>query len=282
MRDNFIKSVFWGYLMLLIINVIEARSGIFLGIVQLILGLLVCLPNLMVTLNPPVVRRYAHTTKLLFSLSLLLGIIYKWYNAPNHLFTLFFLSLLLFYTEDEKHFKDNLRFFFIVLMGFATMHKVFNPNFMSGDFIAFRMVSGDFFQPIIDSGLIPGLKEVIAKNMDHIQAFVSTDPKLGESIDLSAGSLPYGRLIQPFVYAIIGMELLLTVGFILSGRSKLVLGFLLVFVATIGLIVSEYEFASTLLYMGFILCPMSYKSLRIWYRNVLLIYVLLALIENIT
>ncbi|WP_149277560.1 hypothetical protein [Pareuzebyella sediminis] len=281
MRASFKKSIFWGYLLLLIINVIELRSGILLGVVQLLLGLGVCLPKLLNVFDLPAIRRYDRVIKVVFSLSLLLGIVYRWYNAPNHLFTLFFLSLLLFYAEDEEYFTDNLRWILIVVMGFATMHKVFNPNFMSGDFIAFRVASGDFFRPLIISGLMPEIKEVIAQNVENIRTFVRTDPVLGKTIILNIGTLPYEGLRQPFVYSIIGMELLLALGFVFLDRSKIVLGFLLLFVASIGLVVSEYEFAATLLYMGFVLCPITYRNLKLGYRNIFLLYAFFALLDNL-
>lgn len=281
MRASFTKSVYGGYLLLLVINVVELRSGIILGAVQLLLGLGVCLPKLLNIFNVPLARRYEDVIKVVFSLSLFLGIVYKWHNAPNHLFTLFFLSLLLFHADNEKYFRDNLRWIFIVVMGFASMHKVLNPNFMSGDFIAFRMVSGDFFRPLINSGLVPEVKEVIAENAKNIHELVRTDPGLGKSITLSVGCLPYEGLRQSFVYSIIGMELVLTLGFVFFACSRFALGFLLVFVASIGLVVSEYEFASTLLYMGFVWCPIAYRTLKIGYRNIFILYAFLALVDNL-
>ncbi|NNE76678.1 MAG: hypothetical protein HKN31_06345, partial [Pricia sp.] len=236
MKSSLKENIIFGYLILLIINVVEVRSGTALALIQLVLGLLVFLPKVVKLTSWRKIDLDNPIFKWLFLLSLLWGIYNKWYNVPNHLFIFFFLSLLLFYNEGERHYKENLRWIVVIVMAFATAHKLVNDNFLEGDFVAYRIASGDFFRPILLSGAIPEIKNTLMENALKIYEYSLTDPLKGGSITLDAGNLPISSLTKPFTYSIIGMEFLLGVLFAFFSGTRFAFVFLLMFVASIGLI----------------------------------------------
>ncbi len=281
MKSEFRKTVVLGYLLLLIINVVEFRSGAVLALTQLVLGLIVFLPEVVTIAFFDKTSVYRTIFRLGYLSSILGGMYFKWYNAPNHLFLFFFLSLLVLNTEDEHLFKDNLRWIFVIVMGFATVHKLLNPNFLSGDFIALRVLSGDFFRPLLMSGAFSEINEIVTQNAAKISDFLLKEPSSVDGVTLDSGKIPFLALKQPFTYSIVGMEFLLALLFAFFSRAKFTLVFLLVFVGSIGLIVSEFEFAATLLFMGLIMCPTDFSVLKRFFRFTFLLYAILAILNNI-
>ncbi len=282
MKSEFRKTLVLGYLMLLIVNVVEFRSGIALALTQLVLGLFLFLPEVIdISLLNKISVYRTPLLKVIYLLSIFGGIYFKWYNAPNHLFLFFFLSLLVLYMEEERLFKDNLRWIFVIVMGMATVHKLLNPNFLNGDFVALRLLSGDFFRPILMSGAMPDINETLTQNGAKISDFLLKEPSAVDGIILDSGTLPFLALKQPFVYSIIGMEFLLTVLFAFFSKQKFTLVFLLVFVGSIGLVVSEFEFAATLLFMGLLMCPDNFTVIKRFFKVTFLFYAILAILNNV-
>ncbi|WP_339713353.1 hypothetical protein [uncultured Kriegella sp.] len=281
MKSEFRKTVVLGYLLLLIINVVEFRSGAVLALTQLVLGLIVFLPEVVTIAFLDKTSVYRTIFKLGYLSSILGGMYFKWYNAPNHLYLFFFLSLLILNTDDEHLFKENLRWIFVIVMGFATVHKLLNPNFLSGDFIALRVLSGDFFRPLLMSGAFSGISESLTHNAAKISDFLLKEPSSVDGVTLDSGTLPFLVLKQPFVYSIIGMEFLLTLLFAFFSRHKFTLVFLLVFVGSIGLVVSEFEFAATLLFMGLIMCSDDFGAIKRLFKLTFLLYAILSILNNI-
>lgn len=281
MKSEFKNNLVLGYVMVLVINVVEFRSGIALGLAQFVLGLVLFLPMVANTYLLDRISVYRTLLKTIYLLSILGGIYFKWYNVPNHLFLFFFLSLLVLFMEEEHLLKENLRWIFIIVMGMATVHKLLNPNFLNGDFITLRVLSGDFFRPIVMSGAIPEIDEMLTRNAVKISDFLLSAPSTVDRITLDSGTLSFLALKQPFVYSIIGMEFLLTLLFAFFSRHKFTLVFLLVFVGSIGLVVSEFEFAATLLFMGLIMCPDDFRVIRRLFKFTFLLYAILSILNNI-
>src|SRR5680860_655414 len=157
-------AIILGYFVLLILNVTEFRAGIWLSILQLLLGILLFFPKLGKGPNWTRSITYDTSLKIAFLSAVVAGIWYKWYDAPNHMFLFFYLGLIVIFVENEDDIKDNFRWMVVIIMGFATLHKISNPNFISGDFIGYRLLSGDFFIPVYTSGLFPKIQDVLNQN----------------------------------------------------------------------------------------------------------------------
>ncbi len=274
-------AIILGYFVLLIINVTEFRAGIWLSVLQLLLGILLFFPKLVKGLNWTRSTVYETSLKIAFLSALVAGISYKWYDAPNHMFLFFYLGLIVLFVKKEDDIRDNFRWMVVIIMGFAAFHKISNPNFISGDFLAYRLLSGDFFQPVYMSGLFPKIKDVLDQNYRAIYEFTQNETFLSGQITLNNVEPNLMAGLKFFVYMIIGMEFLLAVLFAFFINKRMALIVLLVFVASIGLIVSEFEFAATLLFMGCILCPATYGSLRPLFWTAFGLYAILALQNNI-
>lgn len=281
MKIKLKHPIILGYLLLLVINVTEFRAGIWLSLLQLLLGSLLFFPKMGKGLNWTTSKGYDTSLKIAYLSALVAGILYKWYDAPNHMFLLFYLGLILLFVKNEDDIQANLRWIIVIIMGFATLHKIGNPNFISGDFLAYRVLSGDFFIPVYTSGLFPKIQTVLDQNYQEIYEFTRSESFLSGQITLNDGNFNVLAGLKFFVYAIIGMEFLLAVLFAFFFSKRLALFVLLIFVASIGLIVSEFEFAATLLFMGCIMCPANYSSLRPLFWATFVLYAILALQNNI-
>ncbi len=279
MKIKLKPDILCGYLVLLVINVTEFRSGIWLSVLQLLLGLLLFLPEVIKGLKWTKFHGYDTSLKIAFLSVLIAGIGYRWYDAPNHMFLFLYISLIVLFVRNEDSIKDNFRWIVVIIMCFATLHKVINPNFTSGDFLAYRMLSGDFFIPVYTSGLFPKIQNVLDQNYQAIYEFTQNESFLSGQIILKNVEPNLLGGLKFFVYSIIGMEFLLAVLFAFFNK-RLALIVLLIFVASIGLIVSEFEFAATLLFMGCIMCPASYGSLRPLFWITFVLYAILALHNN--
>ena len=277
-----IKSlIIVGYLLLLVINVTEFRSGIWFSVLQLILGLLLFLPEVVKSVSWTSKNVHRNGLKIAYLLSLVAGIWYKWYDAPNHMFLFLYLTMLLLFVKNLNDLRDNFRWVVVIIMGFATLHKIINPNFVSGDFLAYRVLSGDFFQPVYMSGLFPTIKDVLDQNFQDIYTFTQSKSFLTDQVTLKNVEPNLMLGLKFFVYSIIGMEFLVAALFALLYTKRFTFLVLLIFVASIGLIVSEFEFAATLLFMGAIMCPTTFGTLRSMFWATFVLYVLLALHNNV-
>jgi len=265
----------------LVINVTEFRSGVWFSILQLILGLLVFLPEVVEDVSWTSKNSNRNGLKIAYLLTLVAGIAYKWYDAPNHMFLFLYLTLLLFFVKNENDLRDNFRWMVVIIMGFATLHKIINPNFVSGDFLAYRLLSGDFFQPVYMSGLFPKIKDVLDQNYQDIYTFTQGESFLTDQITLKNVQPNLMVGLKFFVFSIIGMEFLVAALFAFLYTKRLAFIVLLIFVASIGLIVSEFEFAATFLFMGAIMCPTKFSTLRSMFWATFVLYVVLALQNNV-
>lgn len=281
MKIEFKKAIIIGYLILLLINVVEIRAGIVISILQLIFGLAIFLPKIITVNFWHKIRRFEPGLIGLYFLSLLTGIYMIWYDAPNHMFLLLVLTLLLLYIEKTADFGKNLRWILVIVMGFATVHKLLTPNFMSGDFIGLRIASGDFFRPLLISGAVPEIKEELAQNASTISEFEFKDPNFKETVKLRVATLPFTFFKDRFSYMIVGMEFLLTALLLFFPWKNFSMFILLIFTTSIGFVVAEFEFAATLLFMGWLVCPSRLLVLKKAFSLVFSIYALVALFNNI-
>lgn len=275
-------SVF-GYLMLLVVNTFEVRTGIFLAFCQFILGLFVFYPQL--NKNKSKTKSLFNTVlKVALLLSLVIGLCLNWYDAPNHLYLLTFLTLLMVFRpsmDGNIFLRENVRWILITLMIFATVHKFVHPHFINGDFIGFRTLTGSFFHLIHSLGITPEITEVLSDNMKRISQISYYDPSLRQKVYLRVPSDNFDIYVNAFVYIIAFTELLLTLLYIFIPYKKFTSIFLLIFVCSIGLVVSEFEFIATLLFMGIILCKQGDIKLNKLYRFSFIFYSGVAITYNL-
>ncbi|MFC2148503.1 hypothetical protein ACFLR9_08050 [Bacteroidota bacterium] len=283
MKIDFNKFEIPGYLILLIVNAFEVRSGWILTICQLALGFAVFLPRLGSSNFLNNYYPFRPVLEFLYILSLLGGVYLNWFNAPNHFYLFIALSLLFIIPNkegDTSYLRDNIRWIFIIVMGFATIHKLINPTFINGDFVGYMISVGGFLRPILIGGFAPEIKEILIQNIADISELTLTDPMLGKTVLMNTGNLPVEHLNKIFTLLIVGCELLLVLLFIFFPWRKFTIFSLLLFVGSIGLIVSEFEFASTLLFMGLLLCPSNFLILKKAFRYTFLIYSVSAILYN--
>ena len=278
MRINFKGFLITGYVILLLVNCFEVRSGITISALQLTIGLFIFLPKLLRNNDYQNIR--LSFALILYLLTFLLGIFYNYFSLPNHFFVFFAITLIIVLYEDLNVAKENFRWLFIVLMGFATIHKLAEPTFINGDFVGFMMAKGGFFYHIINSGLFSELKQSIIDNNHQISYLMKSDPVESRAVILDIPSISFNLVVNIFSYLIIIGELVLTLLFVFLPSKKYTLFFLWVFINSIVFITVELEFISTLLFIGLILCPNDFKLLNKSYGLSFLFYAFLSIAFN--
>ncbi|MDO5981641.1 hypothetical protein [Flavivirga spongiicola] len=281
MKTDINKFLILGYILLLFVNCLEFRSGYILSLSQLFLGLLAFLPRL--NSNNSWNNNLLLAIEVLYVLSLISGVYLHYFSLPNHFFLFITITLVLLISRQPRHLsyvENNLRWVFIILMGFATIHKLIEPTFINGDFAGYMLMKGSFFHHILDSGLFPEIQSSIDANNAILSELEKTDPALGDTLFLNIKHLPLNFLIKGLTIFIIVAELLLTLLFIFFPRRKNTLLFLLIFVCSIMLVTVELEFQSTLLFMGFVMCPVVFSGLKKAYKYTFILFALSAILNN--
>ena len=272
-----------GFLILIIVNGTELRSGIPLSIIQVVLGgILIFLSIDKKDVNYRSLKFLVLQGLLIFSL--IAGIYTKWYYAPNHLFLLTFITLVVIlsgWNQNIDLIRKNFRWVFVILMGTATIYKIITPEFISSDFIGFRLIQGMFFRPIFATGLFPEINEQLLTNRELIRSALDQDPSIISSLNAHELTFPLEFVAKRFTELIIGGEMILTFMFLVFPWKRISLAFLWFFIVTIGLIVPEYEFASTLLFLGLIMCPSEFVVIKLGYLYGFMIYAAIAVSYNI-
>lgn len=272
-----------GFLILIVVNGTEFRSGIFLSIIQVVLGgILIFLSIDKKDVNYKSVKFLVLQGLLIFSL--IAGIYTKWYNAPNHIFLLTFITLVIIlsgWNQNIDLIRKNFRWVFVILMGAATIYKIITPEFISSDFVGFRLIQRLFFRPIFAAGLFPEINEQLLTNRELIQSALDQDPSIISSLKAHELKFPFEFVAKRFTELIIGGEMILTFMFLVFPWKRISLAFLWFFIVTIGLIVAEYEFASTLLFLGLIMCPSEFVVIKRGYLYGFIIYAAIAVSYNI-
>ena len=278
-NDRFLIS---GYILLLFVHGLELRSGYALSLTQIFLGLLAFLPRL--NSNFYWNKYILYGVEALYLISLISGAYLNYFSLPNHFFLFMAITLVLILFKDTEHrgyVENNMRWIFIILMGFATLQKLIEPVFLSGDFAGYMLIRGSFFHHILDSGLFPEMMSSIDYNNSVISELDKTDPALGKTMLLNVSNLPLDFLIKAMVVFIIGAELLLTVLFFFVPKKKITSSFLWIFVCSIALVTVELEFQSTLLFVGLILCPETFKVLKKSYKVTFIMFAAFAILNNL-
>ncbi|RDY57556.1 hypothetical protein DX873_18655 [Flagellimonas nanhaiensis] len=280
-RSELKKYQIIGYFILLLINVVEARSGLTLTALQLILGITFVSTRIFPLLFRNKPNNLIRGIEIFYLGSIFLGIYFNWHSSPNHLFLFFILTILFVFEKNNEMIKKNLLWVLILIMGFATIHKLLNPHFVNGEFVGFMLSKGSFFRPLWHSGLFPETKSLLSQNLNNLNDFVLRDPSLNETVTFQIGSLPFHILKMQFTYFILVAEFLLTFFLMAFPQKKITYLFILIFIASIGIVVSEVEFASTLLFIGLMLCPSDFSVLKKVYKSVFLLYACCALFYNL-
>ena len=192
-------------------------------------------------------------------------------DVPNHHFMMSYLgaAMVLVFAGPKETWQEcmmrNARWMLVVLMAFATVHKVVSPTFRDGSYLGYEIVRGGFGDPVLS--LFGDIREVTAENDRLIKEFRQTPPTEIESIQLKPPVPNLQQVAYGFALSILAIELWLCLGFLFAPNWLLSHLSLLSFILSLGVLRQEFTFISVVCAMGLMACNSDRSGLRPWYAG---------------
>lgn len=201
--------------------------------------------------------------------SLLYSLIERPLDVPNHHYMMTYLALalvLIFSSPKEKQLSvmaSNMRWMLIVLMAFATVHKLLSPTFLDSSYLGYELVRGGFGDPVLP--LFGEVADISAENDRLIENFRNQPPDQVQSVQLSPPFASLTTVAFVFAITILAIELWLCVGFLAFPGWLLSHLSLLAFIITLAVLRQEFTFISVVSAMGMMACARSRPVIRFIY-----------------
>ena len=179
-------------------------------------------------------------------------------DVPNHHFMMTYFSAAIVVclsaraSQRSELLQINARWLLVVLMGFATVHKVVSPTFQDGSYIGYEIARGGFGGPLLP--VLGPIAEKAKENDRRIKEFRSRPPSEVTQVELEPLTPGPRYVAYGFALSIVLVELLLFLGFIFMPSSVLSHLLLVAFIATLMVLRQEFTFISVVAAMGFISC----------------------------
>lgn len=202
----------------------------------------------------------------LVAVGLALGIAGRPFAVANHHFVLTWSSLALALAlsapaeERVELVRHNARWLIVAIMGFAAVHKLISPEFMSGSFLTFGIVAGSFGEPLLRfCGNCAGIVE---ENRQAIAAFRNAVPDSAAALPLRSPIPDLTAVVRGFGVSILIVEAALFGLFLFAPRSRAAHFLVLAFAAGLGIIRQELVFIAVVVALGYLSCPHSLRWLK--------------------
>lgn len=167
--------------------------------------------------------------------------------VANHHFVLFFICgiMVISHIADRdlccKIVSDNARLLAATIMGMATLHKIYSPTYLDGNYIGFMWIKGSYFSPITRL-LIPDFEATVNRNLERIHIFRQTIPSDSFSMVLEAPTVHYEWLVFLTVWLILAGEAIATTLLVATPRWSTTYYFTTVLVVAIAVARQELTF----------------------------------------
>ncbi|MEM0895885.1 MAG: hypothetical protein AAGJ79_03290 [Verrucomicrobiota bacterium] len=203
---------------------------------------------------------------VIIALSLAAGIAMRPLDVPNHHILLTYIAiaiaLCLSAPEDQRIplLQHNARWLIVALMGIATLQRLFQPTFMSGDYISYEIVTGGFLYPLLK--LLPETSSIIHENREIAESFRNSPPSETASVALVSPFPMLPLLAKAFVAVIIAIEAWICIA--MWARPKWIVTHLsiLAFAVSLAVIRQELTFISVVCMLGLLTCDPQWRKLR--------------------
>lgn len=206
---------------------------------------------------------------LIIASIVLVGDLYNWFSIDNHKYLLAYWCLAICFSLRSSDIREALRINARLLIGlcflFATIWKIFSPDFLNGTAFHYFLLSDGRFANVVD--LIGGLsKQILRENRLAISDLSAAMSNL-ESVVLQDS---FGVIVLSKVFTFWGgiIEALVAIAFLLpkgNWLSKIRDLFLLTFVITTYAIAPVMGFGWTLIIMGISQADTTLKNIRLYY-----------------
>ena len=188
------------------------------------------------------------------------------YRLGNHHFVLCYigLAMVLCAGKDTERFltdiRVNFRWFLVAIMTIASVHRLLSPTFLDGSFLALMFARGAFFEPLF--ALSAGTQEAFLANNQAMWEAGRSYPGNASPTTLTAPFGNFAFVCQAFVILILLGEMAIAAAFAFFRSPWIRHGALFPFALTLGVVRSEFVFASILCLFGLSQCEPSQAGLR--------------------
>ena len=166
-----------------------------------------------------------------------------------------------FYTERFlADIRVNFRWFLVAIMTIASVHRLVSPTFLDGSFLALMFARGEFFEPLF--ALSDGAQEAFLANKQAMAEAGRFYPGNASPTTLTAPFGNFAFVCQAFVILILLGEMAIAAAFAFFRSPWIRHGALFPFALTLGVVRSEFVFASILCLFGLGQCEPSQTGLR--------------------
>ena len=201
---------------------------------------------------------------LLTSLFFAIFILFNWQTVDNHMYLwgywLIAITMSFYSMDKETSLKLSAKYLIAFCMGYAVIQKL-NPNFLSGDFFYFKLITDPRFN-FIGSLIQFNLPEVISENEYLIQKVMQES----KTTVLNAGPYILHPISKILTWYTIIIETMVTLVFFLPRKRFYIWQhWLLLLFGSLYFVLPIRGFAFTLLTMGFILIKKEDIKLKVIY-----------------
>lgn len=207
---------------------------------------------------------------------LTLGIASRPFDVPNHHFVLTYLTVAMALAlsagpdDAAEVLRWNGRWLIVVIMGFATLHRLLSDDFMDGSYVGYMIATGGFVGPLLQK--CGACADAVAGNVQLITEFRASPPSpdLGVQLTSPVPALPVATGIMTGI--ILSIEALIFVVFLWRPTGRIAHFTLLAFAVVLGLVRQEFMFISVLSVLGYLSCPRDLGWLRFGYAGAALVF----------
>ncbi|RAP24932.1 hypothetical protein DID73_00060 [Candidatus Marinamargulisbacteria bacterium SCGC AG-343-K17] len=201
---------------------------------------------------------------LLTSIFYAIFILFNWQTVDNHMYLwgywLIAITMSFYSIDKETSLKLSAKYLIAFCMGYAGIQKL-NPNFLSGDFFYFKLITDPRFN-FIGSLIQFNLPEVISENKYLIQKVMQES----KTSLLNAGPYILHPISKILTWYTIIIETIVTLVFFLPRKRFYIWQhWLLLLFGSLYFVLPIRGFAFTLLTMGFILIKKEDIKLKVIY-----------------
>ncbi|MEM9283420.1 MAG: hypothetical protein AAGA96_16475 [Verrucomicrobiota bacterium] len=207
--------------------------------------------------------------------ALLVAIIMRPIDVPNHHYMLFYtalgLSVCLGAPPERRMelLQVNFRWIVVALMGIATLQRLVQPTFMSGDYLALETAMGGFAWPILK--LFPEQVAIAEANKDLVSQLRSAPPSELASVTLTSPVPALPLVAKGFMVMILAIEAWVCLLMWRFPKHWLTHVSIMAFGATLAVLRQELTFISVLCLLGLLACDPSSRRIRTAYAVIVIL-----------
>ena len=152
--------------------------------------------------------------------------------------------------EWRSQWAFNARWLLVGVMAFATIQKLFSPEYVRGDFWGYFFSFGLAGKFVFSTGLWHTAVSVFQENRETLTALAANGLGDGASAPIEPPFAHFKAVVMALTWATLAAEAVIATTYTLFPRAATTHAFLLVFVGLLLLVRPEVEFASLILVLG--------------------------------